>query len=117
MRRLSKLFLAVLFLTVASVSWAACPEGTKNNYKGECVPTVKSARLPSYVEIEIPTYVDKAKASPWNFFDDFESSQLTGYGLTTHTMKSHPESVLENIFEFKKKKTGTLIWLSLRGTE
>jgi len=38
MRRLSKFFLAVLLLTVTAVSWAACPEGTKNNYKGECVP-------------------------------------------------------------------------------
>ena len=37
MKFLSKLFLAVLLLTVTSVSWAACPEGTKNNYKGECV--------------------------------------------------------------------------------
>ena len=38
MKRFSKFFLAVLLLTVASASWAACPEGTKNNYKGECVP-------------------------------------------------------------------------------
>ena len=37
MKFLSKLFLAVLLLTVTSVSWAACPEGSKNNYKGECV--------------------------------------------------------------------------------
>ena len=38
MKLLSKFFLVVLLLTVGSVSWGACPEGTKNNYKGECVP-------------------------------------------------------------------------------
>ena len=38
MKRLSKFFLAVLLLTVASVTWAAeCPKGYKNNYKGDCV--------------------------------------------------------------------------------
>ena len=34
MKRLSKFFLSVLLLTVASVSWAACPEGQKQTYKG-----------------------------------------------------------------------------------
>ena len=38
MKHLSKFFLATLLLTVASVSWAACPEGTKQTYKG-CEPT------------------------------------------------------------------------------
>ena len=38
MKRLSKFFLAVLLLTISAVGWAACPEGFKNNYKGECVP-------------------------------------------------------------------------------
>ena len=38
MNRLSKFFLGVLLLTVASASWAACPEGYKSNYKWECVP-------------------------------------------------------------------------------
>ena len=42
MKRLSKFFLAVLLLTVTGVSWAACPEGTKNNYKGECVQVAGS---------------------------------------------------------------------------
>ena len=42
MKLLSKFFLAVLLLTVASVSWGACPEGTKNNYKGECLPVAGS---------------------------------------------------------------------------
>ncbi|SVB72780.1 uncharacterized protein METZ01_LOCUS225634 [marine metagenome] len=38
MKRFSSFFLTVLLLTVASASWAACPEGYKGNYKGECVP-------------------------------------------------------------------------------
>ena len=42
MKLLSKFFLAVLLLTVGSVSWGACPEGTKNNYKGECLPVAGS---------------------------------------------------------------------------
>jgi len=42
MKHLAKFFLVVLLLTVASVGWAACPEGTKNNYKGECVPVAGS---------------------------------------------------------------------------
>ena len=42
MKPLSKFFLAVLLLIVASVSRAACPEGTKNNYKGECVSVAGS---------------------------------------------------------------------------
>jgi len=37
MKLLSKVFLAVLFLTVTSSSWAVCPEGTKGNYRGEYV--------------------------------------------------------------------------------
>ena len=38
MKCLSKFFLAVLLLIISAVGWAACPEGFKNNYKGECVP-------------------------------------------------------------------------------
>ena len=34
MKLLSKFFLGVLCLTVSSVSWAACPEGQKQTYKG-----------------------------------------------------------------------------------
>ena len=41
MKLLSKFFLAVLLLTVVSVSWAACPEGYRNNFKGECAPVAK----------------------------------------------------------------------------
>ena len=44
MKRLSKFFLAVLLLTVSAVGWAACPEGFKNNYKGECVPLERGTR-------------------------------------------------------------------------
>ena len=44
MKPLSKSFLAVLLLTVSAVGWAACPEGFKNNYKGECVPLERGTR-------------------------------------------------------------------------
>ena len=38
MRTLPKFLLAIFLLTVASVGWAAeCPEGYKNDYKGDCV--------------------------------------------------------------------------------
>jgi len=47
MKLLSKFVLAVLLLAPASFSWAACPEGYRNNYKGECVPTADSASLVS----------------------------------------------------------------------
>ena len=47
MKHLSKFFLATLLLTVASVSWAACPEGYKSNYKGECVDA--SGNVPKYL--------------------------------------------------------------------
>ena len=33
-----KILLAILLLILSSASWAACPEGTKNDYKGKCVP-------------------------------------------------------------------------------
>ena len=39
MKLLSKFFLGVLLLTVASVGWAACPQGQKQTYKGcEVIP-------------------------------------------------------------------------------
>ena len=38
MKRHFQFFLTSLLLIVASVSWAACPEGTKQTYKG-CEPT------------------------------------------------------------------------------
>lgn len=44
MKHLSKFFLAVLLLTISAVGWAACPEGFKNNYKGECVPLERGTR-------------------------------------------------------------------------
>ena len=37
MKCLVKALLASLLLIMASASWGACPEGTKSNYKGECV--------------------------------------------------------------------------------
>ena len=36
MRALSKSLLGFFFLTFTASSWAACPEGMKSNYKGEC---------------------------------------------------------------------------------
>jgi cytochrome c5 len=42
MKLLSKFFLTVLLLTVASVSWAACPEGTKQTAE-ECESTLSPA--------------------------------------------------------------------------
>ena len=44
MKHLSKFFLAALLLTVSALGWAACPEGFKNNYKGECVPLESETR-------------------------------------------------------------------------
>ena len=38
MRTLSKSLLGIFLLAFTAISWAACPEGTKNNYKGECLP-------------------------------------------------------------------------------
>ena len=34
MKRLSKFFLTILLLAIASASWAACPEGQRQTYKG-----------------------------------------------------------------------------------
>ena len=48
MMLLSKFFLAALLVTMASVGWAACPEGYKNNYKGECVDA-SGKPLPKYL--------------------------------------------------------------------
>ena len=36
MRILSKSLLGIFLLTFTAASWAACPEGMKSNYKGEC---------------------------------------------------------------------------------
>ena len=44
MKHISKFFLSVLLLTVSAVGWSACPEGFKNNYKGECVPLESETR-------------------------------------------------------------------------
>jgi len=43
MRTLSKSLLGVCLFTFTAVSWATCPEGTKNNYKGECVATTSGS--------------------------------------------------------------------------
>ena len=73
MKLLSRFFLAVLLLTVASVSWAACPEGTKNNYKGECVPIAGSSSTPSKkmdgIEFSISSHPIDFKARRAQFLD------------------------------------------------
>ena len=45
MKRLSNFFLASLILTISAVGWAACPEGFKSNYKGECVPLERGTKV------------------------------------------------------------------------
>ena len=73
MKRLSKFFLVVLLLIVASVSWAVCPEGTKNNYKGECVPIAGSGSTPSKkmdgIEFSISSHPIDFKARRAQFLD------------------------------------------------
>ena len=64
MKRPSKFFLAILLLTVASVGWAACPEGTKNNYKGECVPVDGSSMY-----ISLPDDIASGFKSGWEWID------------------------------------------------
>ena len=72
MKRLSKFCLATLLLTVASTSWAACPEGYKNNYKGECVDT-SGKLLPKYLQDfnAASVYLDK-EDDGHGTFDRFE---------------------------------------------
>ena len=55
MKRLSKLFLAVLLLTVASVGWAVCPEGTKQSYTG-------LGEINTMLEIELTRLADHIKS-------------------------------------------------------
>ena len=43
MRTFSKSLLGICLFTFTAVSWATCPEGTKNNYKGECVATTSGS--------------------------------------------------------------------------
>ena len=44
MRTLSKSLLGIFLLAFTAGSWAACPEGTKGNYKGECVPVAGESK-------------------------------------------------------------------------
>ena len=76
MKFLSQLFLAVLLLTVTSTSWAACPEGTKSNYKGECVEKnikFKSGYIQSWKNPELGT---RRKFSPATLFEVTDPSVL-----------------------------------------
>ena len=74
MKRLSKFFLATLLLTVAYTSWAACPEGTKGNYKGECVPVAgesKESTAPDRNWDQLP--IGRVLENPGDILVDFET--------------------------------------------
>ena len=61
MKYLLSYFLAVLLLIAASASWAVCPEGTKDNNKGECVPVqepVNGEQLPIQPGVQMMPPID-----------------------------------------------------------
>jgi S1-C subfamily serine protease len=111
MKLLSKFFLAVLLLTVTGVSWAACPEGTKNNYKGECVPIAKSSTGSTQAKsstgsTQYPTeYIKNVVENAKHFLSDIQSSgkldtEVCMFGYTfTDDLK------IINVF-WKAKKAG-----------
>ena len=75
MKLLSKFFLATLLLTVAYTSWAACPEGTKGNYKGECVPVAGQSEESTTTDRnwdQLP--IGRALANPGDVMVDFENT-------------------------------------------
>ena len=85
MKPLSKFCLATLLLTVASASWAACPEGYKSNYKGECVPTqIKREKLWSKVDPfrSNPKFLEAAVPIPVNLGVPEKKPMLTVAGPT-----------------------------------
>ena len=71
MKLLPKFFLVILLLTVESASWAACPEGTKNNYKGECVPAADEGnketekKTTRAVQEDWPQFLQRGVNSAW----------------------------------------------------
>ena len=82
MKFFSKFFLAVLLLTAASVSWAACPEGTKGNYKGECVPIEgqgQESTAPDKVWNQLP--IGRDLENPGDVLIDFEAT-TPGFSCT-----------------------------------
>ena len=85
MRALSKSLLGIFLLTFTVVSWAACPEGTKGNYKGECVPTeIKREKLWSKVDpfLSNPKFLEAAVPIPVNLGVPESKLMLTVAGPT-----------------------------------
>jgi len=76
MKPLSKFFLAVLLLTVSAVGWAACPEGFKNNYKGECVPLEGGTRDADVSGRENYDFACAEKALGKKIIDQFSEGRL-----------------------------------------
>ena len=75
MRTLSKSLLGIFLLTFTVISWAACPEGYKSNYKGECVPIVgqgKESTAPDKVWNQLP--IGRDLANPGDVLIDFETT-------------------------------------------
>ncbi|HIC00057.1 TPA: hypothetical protein EYO63_10190, partial [Candidatus Poribacteria bacterium] len=75
MRTLSKSLLGIFLLTFTVISWAACPEGYKSNYKGECVPIVgqgKESTAPNKVWNQLP--IGRDLANPGDVLIDFETT-------------------------------------------
>ena len=76
MKRLSKFFLAVLLLTVSAVGWAACPEGFKDNYKGECVPLERGTRVADVSGRENYDFACAEKTLGKKIIDQFSEGRL-----------------------------------------
>ena len=84
-RALPKFFVAVLLLTVTTVGWAACPEGYKNNYKGECVP-VAGSQAKQIKKNSEPTKKDnKPRFNPYQ--NDLFFFESTKQDFTNPTIK------------------------------
>ena len=104
MRRLSKFFLAVLLLTVTGVSWAACPEGTKNNYKGECVPIAgqsKESTAPDRNWDQLP--IGRDLANPGDIVVDFETITPHSSCMTMRTGLPKPFNSMPDMISYHAK--------------
>ena len=84
MRSLPKFLLAILLLTGASASWGACPEGTYNNYKGECVPASSSSSTLTTVNVKTGGYTQAA--------EEAKAGKTGGY---TQAAEPEPEAEAE----------------------
>ena len=108
MRTLPKFLLAILLLTVASASWAAeCPEGYKNNYKGDCVVApVETITLSDGTVYKGQTRNGQFNGQGTYTFSDegryvgaFDNGQPTGEGTYTFADGSVQEGVLSPIMD------------------